>query len=250
MRGDETMATNEVIHGSTTDDRFRRVAAVAAIMSAPLALASLFAAMPAVDWNWNTVTDLMLFLRTGARGADAGRWSMLFDMFGYYLLIAPATFVVGRSLERRSPLSGTFFSGCVLAYVLIGAAGAAILAAVLPPLMKAYPSASGGDRTMIETVYRAMTDAVYGGLWNILEETVAGVGWFGLGLLLRGKGRRKLGALTIALGVSCLVDGLGNTLGIGAVADPGLYGYLLLAPAWAVWIGIDLLRSGSAPHAG
>jgi hypothetical protein len=31
-------------------------------------------------------------------------------------------------------------------------------------------------------------------------------------------------------------------LGLRALADIGLYVYLALAPLWALWLGIDLLR--------
>jgi hypothetical protein len=222
------------------DASFRRFAGIVALLSAPLAVASLFAALPAVDYDFDTVTDLMLFLRTGAKGAAAGRWSMLLDMLGYYLLIAPAVICVGQSQVRRAPLWAGFFTRCVLTYVVVGAVGAAVLAAALPALMRAYPASD--NRLMIETVYRSITDAIYGGVWNIFEELVAGVGWLGLGWLLHPR-RPRLGKLTILLGLACLVDGVGNIFGLHALADPGLYVYLLLGPAWAVWLGIDLLRA-------
>jgi hypothetical protein len=232
--------------GTPSSDRsFRRFAGAAAVVSIVPALASLFVAMPAVDWDWNTISDLMLFLRTGARGAALGRWSMVADMFGYYLLIAPAVIYLGRDLQRRGGLWTRLFTSSLLAYVLIGAMGAAVLAAAMPALMTAHVTAAPAERAAIETVYRALTDAVYGGLWNILEEVVAGVGWLGLGWLKHAR-RPRLGKLTMALGAACLLDGLANVAGAKPVADIGLYAYLLLAPAWAVWVGLRILRDPPA----
>jgi len=225
---------------------FARMAGILAIVSAPLALASLFVALPAVDYDMATLTNMMLFLRTGARGAASGRWAMVLDMFGYYLMIAPATMLLGRSLAKQGGgLWVELCTGCVLVYVVVGAVGAAVLSAVLPPLMTAYARAAASDRATIEVVYRAVTDTVYGGMWNIFEEIVAGVGWFGLGWFIRAR-RPRLGVLTMLLGLGCLVDGFGNVVGAKAVADVGLYVYLLLAPAWAAWVGLAQLPSRAA----
>lgn len=226
---------------SSNDRSFRRFAAVAAMVSIVPAFASLLVALPAVDWDMNAMSDMMLFLKSGERGAALGRWAMVLDMFGYYLLIAPAVIFVGRSLRARSLLWSRLFTSSLLAYVLIGAMGAAVLAAALPALMTAHVHAAAGERAAIETVYRAVTDAVYGGLWNLLEELVAGVGWLGFGWL--GRTRRPwLARLTMALGLGCLVDGLANAVGLKPVADVGLYVYLVLAPVWAVWVGARMWR--------
>jgi hypothetical protein len=220
---------------------FRRFAGIAALVSIVPAFASLLVALPAVDWNFDTLADMMLFLKSGERGAALGRWAMVFDLFGYYLMIAPAVIYVGRGLRARSPLWARLFTSSLLAYVLVGAIGAAVLAAALPALMIAHVHAAPAERATIEIVYRAVTDAVYGGLWNLLEEILAGVGWLGFGWMERTR-RPWLGHLTIVLGLACLIDGLANAVGAKAIADAGLYAYLVLAPVWAAWVGVNLLR--------
>ena len=47
---------------------------------------------------------------------------------------------------------------------------------------------------------------------------------------------------SIILGISALLDSLGFILGIEAVALLGVAIYVLLAPFWTLWLGIDLLR--------
>ena len=48
--------------------------------------------------------------------------------------------------------------------------------------------------------------------------------------------------MTMVLGVACLLDSAGNIFGSKTLADAGLYVYLLLAPAWALALGITLTR--------
>ena len=101
----------------------------------------------------------------------------------------------------------------------------------------------------LQTAFTGYTDGIYRGLWNLLEELLAGVGWVGFGLALRTE-RRRLGLVTIVLGAACPVDSLGTALNVDTVASTGLTVYLVLAPAWACWIGIGLLRApgpGVAP---
>jgi hypothetical protein len=67
------------------------------------------------------------------------------------------------------------------------------------------------------------------------------IGWIGIGLILRHE-RRAIGISTVILGVAALVGSVGTTLGIAPLAQLGLCVYLVLAPIWALWLGIDLLR--------
>ena len=70
---------------------------------------------------------------------------------------------------------------------------------------------------------------------------LAGVGWFGLGWLLR-RERRALGTLAMVLGVACVLDSLGTMMGAEGVSAAGLSVYLLLGPVWALVMGIALLH--------
>ena len=113
--------------------------------------------------------------------------------------------------------------------------------AVLPPLITAYTQAAEQQRAILEVVFSASVNFVYLGLWNILEELVAGVGWIGIGLFLREE-RPAIGTVTVILGISALVDSVGTILLLETIAVLGLNVYLVLAPVWALWLGIDLLR--------
>ena len=219
---------------------FQRFAAWTAMLSAPSAYASVIVLLIAVDYNFDAFSDLRILLVTGAVGAGFLRWSMWLDMFGYYLLITPLTLVLWRWLKHRDPDRIGLYTLCILAYVLIGAMGAAILAAAVPPLMISYAE-DPGQGPIIEVVYFALMNSVYGGLWNVLEEFIAGIGWIGIGSFLR-KERNGIGIITMILGTSCIADSIGVILGLESIASIALNIYLFLAPLWALILGINLLR--------
>jgi hypothetical protein len=112
---------------------------------------------------------------------------------------------------------------------------------VQPPLINAYAQASVEQRAVLETIFRAIWSIVYGGMWNILGELLVGIWFFGSGWLLRSE-RRFFGIVSMIVGISALVDSLGNILGFESLALVGLSIYIILAPIWALWFGIDLLR--------
>jgi hypothetical protein len=220
---------------------FQRWAGILAIASAGLALASIVVPLPAVSWDVNAFSDPVRVLRAGNQGAVAMRWGMILDLLGYYLGIVPLVLLLQRRLRARGGDWAALFGWCLLAYVVIGAAGAAVLAGTLPRLMSLYTVVPAEQQPVVLAVYAGLWDAVYGGLWNILEVLLAAVGWLGLGWLLRGE-RRFAGVVTMVLGGACLLDAAGNILGREVVALPGLYLYIVLAPLWALGMGIGLLR--------
>ena len=222
---------------------FQRFAALAAIISFPLALVSIVLSSMATDFNMKASTNLafwLSWLSIGVDGARLLRWGLILDMLSYYLPLLPVALFLWRWLRSRDPDWALFYTSCGLGYILVGAIGAAILAAVHPPLINAYAQASVEQRPVLEAVFSAIGNMVYGGMWGILEVVLAGIWFLGIGLLLRGE-RRLFSIFSIILGISALLGSLGVILGIEAIALLGaIYG--LLAPIWTLWLGIDLLR--------
>ena len=220
---------------------FQRFAALAAIISFPLTLGSIVLSGMVLDFNMEASTNPALLLSVGADGASLSRWGMILDMLGYYLPLLPVALFLWRWLGPRDPDWVLFYTSCGLGYILIGAIGAVILAAVHPPLISAYAQASVEQRPALETVFSAVWNMVYGGMWNILGELLAGIWFVGVGLLLRGE-RRIFSIVTMILGISALLDSLGMILNFEGLALLGLSIYVVLAPIWTLWLGIDLLR--------
>ena len=223
------------------DDSFSIMAAVAAIVSLPLAAGNLFAMLATVHFNLEGMNDPLVLLRSGQGAASLWRWSMVLDILGYYLPIVPLILLLRSSVRGRAANLTDMFTMCLLGYCMIGAIGGAILATALPTLIRGYANAASAvDRQTLQAVFTGYTDSVYRGLWNLLEELLAGIGWLGIARVI--PAGRHLRLATSVLGVACLVDSVGTALDVSVVASAGLTVYLVLAPVWACWWGIDLLR--------
>lgn len=169
---------------------------------------------------------------------------MVLDMFGYYLLLAPIIVVSHRLLALRTPWSATIVLAGI-AYVLIGAIGASILTATWPPLLEAHASADVSSESAIRASFALVTHIVYGGLWNLLEVSLAGVWWVGFGWALRSS-HPKLAWATILTGVFPLCDGLASMLGLGALHELFLDLYLVASIGWPIALGVVLIREAHA----
>lgn len=221
---------------------FQRFAAWALIISFLFDLGNIVTTILAFpNLSADIFTNPSLALSVSADQARLVRWAMIFDLFGYYLPLLPAALFLWRWLEPTNPDWAVFYTVCGLGYILIGAIGAVIFAVVYAPLAAAYAAASPDGQAVLETVFGVVVSMIYGGMWNILGELLAGVWFFGIGFLLQNE-RRIFAIVSMVLGVAALLDSFGNIVDIESLASLGLYTYLLLAPIWALWLGLDLLR--------
>jgi uncharacterized protein DUF4386 len=219
---------------------FQRFAAVTAIISFPLAMASDVLLVYVPNFSTDVAAVPSLMLSAGADGANLLRWGMILDMLGYYLPLLPVALFLQRWLRPRNPDWVRFFTICGLGYILIGAIGAATLAAVQPSLILAYGQTSIEERYVLETVFITMWNMVFGGVWR-LGGALVGVWFFGIGLLVRDE-RRIFSIVSMILGASPFLGSLGMLLGIKALFLLGASIFGILAPVWALWLGIDLFR--------
>jgi hypothetical protein len=224
------------------DVSFQRLAAVTSLLATLLACGSIGFQAVVLNINVDPLSNPGSILEIGANGATLFRWGMILDIFGYYLLLAPLALLLWSRLQPKGMNLITLFTFCGLAYMLIGAIGAATLAAISPPLIEGYGQASVQQRQVYEVVFSGFLNVVYVGLWNLLESSLGGIWWVGIGLLLR-REQPALGLFTTVLGIFALLDALGRILDIQIIYTVGLAGVLLLIPIWSLWFGIDLLRS-------
>ena len=224
------------------DVSFQRLAAVTSLLATLLACGSIGFQAAVLNINVDPFSHPGSILAIGANGATLFRWGMILDIFGYYLLLAPLALLVWSRLQPKGMNLITLFTFCGLAYMLIGALGATTLAAISPPLIEGYGQASVQQRQVYEVVFSGFLNVVYVGLWNLLESSLGGIWWVGIGLLLR-REQPALGLFTTVLGIFALLDALGRILNIQIIYTVGLAGVLLLIPIWSLWFGIDLLGS-------
>jgi hypothetical protein len=209
------------------------------ILSGILALGSMFVGLVATDYNFETFSNPVQLLDLPSATTLLMKWFMLLDMFGYYLLLLPITFYLHGKLDVETPWA-SFITASGFAYVIIGAMGASALAAAWPSAMAGYNNAVAGDKEIYRASFLLSNDLVVKGMWNTLEVWLAGIWWLGIGFAITKSNALKI--TTIILGLGCIIDGMGEAIGIPSLAEIGLNIYLLLAIVWAMWIGFAMLR--------
>ncbi len=123
------------------DDRtFRTVTGCAAILSAPLAFASLLVGLIALDFNMEAFGEPRTLIHVVTR-ADLLRSSVLLNLFGFYILWLPSVLWLWDGLGPKRPAMTRLYSLCGLGYIALGAIGGTILSSAWPPLIEAYAQA-------------------------------------------------------------------------------------------------------------
>jgi hypothetical protein len=226
---------------------FQRLAGASALAGAALMLASIGLSVAAAGAGLTSARELYYSVLGGGSGRGyLLHLSMVADMLGYYLLLAPVALFLQRWLRPQAPSLALLCTVAALAYILAGALGAAILSAALPPLVDSYVHATAQQRPVLETVYRTLVDVVYGGIWNTLEMIPFGTWLIGIGMLLR-EHEPRLGPVLVACGVAGLLDAAGFAVGLERAAIVILYPLLALFPIVVGWLGLILLRGRVRP---
>ncbi len=233
---------------SNTSQSARRLAAVSAILVAPLSYAStgLYLWVTGGDTDGLLKPALMLNLPEPAQHLFA--LSMIFDSFGLYTLLLVAG---GYLWTRLRPTSNGLDDIAVLALGLfsaLGITGAVLLCASLPALSHAYLGSDPATRAAAEVTWLALASGVERGLWVFAYLPIA------IWCLVTAPRLRAIGArhgwMLMTLGAAwALYFGGGMLELVGVIPEakadlvqaPGLFA-LAVTPLWALLSGIDLLR--------
>ena len=139
----------------------------------------------------------------GAGKARLFQVAMAADMVGSYLLFLPLVIYLWRRFRVGNEFAVDIISTAGVAYVIVGAAGAAVLASAGPPLIRAYASAQGVDTAPIITTFSTLSDAVLG-VWQLLAGLLLATWWLGIGFLARDQWR-WFARLSVGFGALTLV---------------------------------------------
>ena len=187
-----------------------------------------------------------------ARGPEVAsllRWGAVIDMLGYLALAPIVVYLHGRLTTTASGQGQRswvvdLLTSAALAWVLVGAIGAALWASAGPPLLEASgPGSDSAEATRV--AFSALANAVNVGLWGTLEWLLLPVWLIGVGWLVRAEGR-SFGWLAILAGAGGLAYGvrtglsgrppvdLASPLDVLTLAGFGLFF------AWALWLATRL----------
>jgi len=222
-----------------SENMFKLFAATTAIISAPLALGASILLAQALEFNADVMSNPANLVALGNQVAETFSKVEFIGMFGYYLLLLPATLYLWYWLKPRDPklvgMSTIFGFG----YIFVGAIGSAVLVSVAPPLMKIYPQTLESQREIILAVFEVVTNLGIIALLS-LSYILGGIWWLVIGLVLQVE-RRILGIFTVIQGIVTLAYGVGAMLQIEALTN--LEALTFFAPIWALWLGIVIWRS-------
>jgi hypothetical protein len=217
---------------------FRRMAAISAIISAPIALGASLVLLLAIEGDAEIISNPVGMLILGDRLAGIFRWVEFAGMFGYYLLLVPATIYLWTWLRPNKPNLITVYTAFGLMSLTIGAIGSVLLLSVWPPIISAYAQASQAQQDVLSGVFPVFNDVVLVGLLP-LSSLLAGIWSLGIGLELRAE-RRALGITTLTLGIIYIAYAVGVNLQIELLSSLELLTFF--GPIWALWVGIVIYR--------
>ena len=219
---------------------FRRIAAITLILAGALNLAASALATAAVDFNMELLANPTAMLTSGLEPGviDLFRWSEVLGVFGYSLLLVPATLYLWYWLSPKKPRMVTLYTILGLIAIVLCVIESAVRASIWPPIMAAYPQAADAQREVLQVTFGAMTDFAFESMYAV-NSILGGLWLLGMGLILRSE-QRILGIVTAIMGAAVLLAGIGWITRVDPLARLELFYFI--QPFWAVWLGIVIWR--------
>jgi hypothetical protein len=211
-----------------------------AIAAGPTTLAGLLLGISLVDWDAEAYRDPAVVLALGSHDAGVLRVSYLLTALGSYVMLVPLLLWLRDRLADADRVRAGTATVAGLAYLGLGAAGACVLAAAIPELIRLYAE-PGADHKLLQVAWHTANRIGEDGLQGMVQN-LAGAAWW---LLVGGRLRRistGLGAFTLLLGVASAVNAVGSVFEADALQVPGLTITVLGAPIWSVLLGWWVLR--------
>lgn len=216
------------------------------LLSGVIGLLSYFLVALAVNFNFEFFSDASLIFSIDGVSSTILKWSMITDIFGYYLLLLPILFYIHEWMKGKTEWRKvlTFCGG---SYIFAGALGAAILGAAWPVLLDKFPSATPEQQEIIKITFENLALIVVYGIWNMFDALMFAVWFISIGYLLK-RETSFWAWFTIIVGLLSAMDFIGNVFGVKSVADMAVNLYLILAPLWAIGFGWALMRNKILLH--
>ena len=221
---------------------FQRLTAVLAIIAGLAALLSLVVGLAGVNYDFDVFSDSSSLIAAGTAAAGFIRWSYWLNIVGNYLFMLPLALLLYQWTKPTQPDFARLFTASGFIYILLGAAGSAILAATWPMLMEEYAAGTAVNQPILVANFQLVTAVAEAGLHGVVQNLAGAVWFWGMGSLLRPR-RGGLGIVAIVIGVFLLLNTLGNLFNIEALSLIGLMANILLGPVWAIWFGVALFKN-------
>ncbi len=218
----------------------RRLTGWIAIFAAAMMLATLMVSVSVTGNDNNLMLDPAKALALPSDKIAGFRLFLMADSFGYYLPFL----VIGAYLWRRlRDIGGAMVDAallCILAYVLLGIAGASIQWAVIAQLATSHASGDTAVKAATEVAWLTTVWGAQKGLW-LMEGPTMGFWGIVTGLAMYAQGM-KYGAFLTVIGVIYAALFLLFLTGLDAIGEGAVLVAVILMPIWVALLGIGLLR--------
>ena len=217
------------------EDRRRSERAIALLLVAATILLFISDAMfDVVRYHHGSLmSDSTQYVTVGAHKAGPFRLAGIADMLGSYLFMIPAALYVWREKRGSHGLVADVATAGGVAFGLVGAAAAAMLAIAGATLIQNYAAAAAADQHAIAVAYATLDTVATHALWQVLDPLLLATWLFGLAMML-GRDHTWFGRYTVVLGVVLLFSPIG--LIAGAHFKGGEPEALVFLPL-NIWIG-------------
>jgi hypothetical protein len=211
-----------------------------ALAAGPVTLAGLLLGISLVSWDAEAYRDPAVVLALGKDDAAVLRVSYLLTAVGSYVMLVPLLLWLRERLADPDTVRAGTATVAGLAYLGLGAAGACVLAAAIPELIRQYAE-PGADHAVLQVAWHTANRIGEDGLQGMVQNLAGAAWWLLIGTRLR-RLSTGLGVLTLVLGVASAVNALGSVFEADALQVPGLTVTVLGAPVWSFLLGLWVLR--------
>ena len=234
---------------SVSPPLYHRLVAVITWIGVVVGFTCLYLGLKTVDFDLDAMTDPLNQLRRASmEKADLIEWSMLCDIFGFYLLMIPGVIYIWYWLRDRNPFLMAISTVSMLLYILTGALGGGILSILWPSIVRAYVGASS-DPVMSQILteqFKLVTNLVYTGMWGRVEYILIAV-WVAAVSALTWSDKRAFSIFGYIGALGSLLSAVGETFSIRGLADNAINVYMIGVPLWVAWAAMFAWKAGKVP---
>lgn len=226
---------------------YHRLTAVITWLGVIIGFICLYLGFKAVDFDAEAMTDPLNQLRRASmEKADIIEWSMLADIFGFYLLMIPAVIYVWYWLRDRNPFLLAIATVAMLMYILTGALGGGILSILWPSMIRAYVNANGDPiiGQIITEQFKLVTNLVYIGMWGRVEYLLVAT-WVAVVSYLTWPEKRTFAIVGFIGALATFLTSIGDLFTIHELSDSFMTIYMVGVPLWVAWAAGFIWKAGS-----
>jgi hypothetical protein len=171
----QTFALSKTTVKMKNESSFYQIASISAILSCPVALASIMLIFNAFDWDFETAFMPAKAIAFQPDPSALLRWCWILDIFRYYLPLVPLALALHHRHAAKAPLHSRLFLFSGLGYSSIGGLGAALLAGATTPLFEAFQSGDSVQKMAAAQVFSNLNNEILNGVWNIFSMFMAAI---------------------------------------------------------------------------